>query len=229
METSGLRSNPSAAAADPVQAGREALRPWQGYPWYDKASDGVARVELVAEPEARETRSTEANLSLPAWDTILQGTAWLAIGLVLAWMAYLLARYWIARRPGSPPRQSPRREVDARVEALPEALRPAQGDLLTAAREAFAAGDYSRAVLYLFAHQLLELDRHQAICLARGKTNRQYLRELGGQNGLREIFAHSMVAFEDVFFGRQTIDRARCEACWAGQERLQTLLARTQA
>jgi hypothetical protein len=33
-----------------------------------------------------------------------------------------------------------------------------------------------------------------------------------------------MVAFEDVFFGRQTIERPRCDACWQGQSRLETLL-----
>jgi len=135
----------------------------------------------------------------------------------------------VGRAPTAHPRQPTPRAPDARIEALPDALRPAQGDLLSAAREAYAAGDYSRAVLYLFAHQLVELDRHQAICLERGKTNRQYLRELAGQNALREIFAHSMVAFEDLFFGRQTIDRARCEACWVGQQRLETLLAGTPA
>ncbi len=228
METSGLRSNTSADAADSVQAGREALCPWQSYPWYDKTADRVARVELVAERETPPTRPVE-NISLPGLDAFLQGAAWLAIALLLAWMTYLLARYWLARRLDGQRLVPPPRQAEARLEALPEALRPAQGDLLSAAREAFTAGDYSRAVLYLFSHQLVELDRHQVICLERGKTNRQYLRELAGQSGLREVFAHSMVAFEDVFFGRKAIDRARCEACWAGQERLETLLARAQA
>ena len=34
-------------------------------------------------------------------------------------------------------------------------------------------------MIYLFSHQLVQLDRHQIIRLAKGKTNRQYLREVG--------------------------------------------------
>jgi len=79
-------------APDPVEAGRAALCPWQGYPWYDKDADRVARVELAPEPEsACERPSTD--IALPAVGMLLQGAAWLTIALLLAWMAYLLARY----------------------------------------------------------------------------------------------------------------------------------------
>ena len=40
------------------------------------------------------------------------------------------------------------------------------------------AGDFAQATIFLFAHMLVELDRHQLIRLARGKTNRQYLMDL---------------------------------------------------
>jgi hypothetical protein len=204
---------------DPVEAGRKALSPWQGYPWYDKHADRLVRIKLA---RPREELPSDAR-TLPIGG-LLQTAAWLMIGALLGSMVYFLVRYWLRLGPAAPRRKTGAPQAEARIEALPEALRPASGDLLAAAREHYAAGDYSRAVLYLFAHQLVELDRHQAIRLERGKTNRQYLRELKPQPGLREVFAQSMVAFEDVFFGRQTIERPRCDACWQGQSRLETLL-----
>lgn len=224
METSGLNSilrigGSSAPAPDPVAAGRKALTPWQGYPWYDKTDDGLARIELVP-PRVPPSFAPRA---LPIGG-VLQVAAWLLIAALLASMAYALARYWMGMGPLANRKKRNAPLADARIEALPEALRPAQGDLLAAARQHYAAGDYSRAVLYLFAHQLVELDRHQAIRLERGKTNRQYLRELRQQPDLREVFALSMVAFEDVFFGRRAIQRDRCDACWQGQSRLESLL-----
>ncbi len=45
----------------------------------------------------------------------------------------------------------------------------------------------------------MELDKRQFIHLDRGKTNRQYLRELGRRVDLRRLLEPTMVAFEEVF------------------------------
>jgi hypothetical protein len=74
--------------------------------------------------------------------------------------------------------------------------------------------------MYLFSYQLVHLDKHHLIRLAKGKTNRQYLRELRAQNeesdgqGLRGILRRTMIAFEDCFFGDHAIEKNRFEACW---------------
>jgi hypothetical protein len=60
----------------------------------------------------------------------------------------------------------------------------------------------------------VELDRGQAIRLAKGKTNRQYLRELTPKPDLKGLVEQSMLAFEDVFFGGRALDRSRFEDCW---------------
>jgi hypothetical protein len=102
----------------------------------------------------------------------------------------------------------------ARVEELPMQLSAPRGDFLAEARRRYEAGDYSGAIIYLFSHELLQLDRHQRIQLERGKTNRQYLREVRNEPFLANALSRTMVAFEDVFFGHHALDRTRFEACW---------------
>ena len=59
-------------------------------------------------------------------------------------------------------------------------------DLLAEARRHYQAGNYGAAIVYLFSFQLVQLDRRQIIQLAKGKTNRQYLREVGPRDPLRK-------------------------------------------
>jgi hypothetical protein len=80
-------------------------------------------------------------------------------------------------------------------------------------------------MIYLFSYKLLALDRHNLIRLARGKTNRQYVAELSQQPTLQELLRHSMVAFEDVFFGQHRLDPERFEGCWQSLDRFHQHLA----
>ncbi len=76
-------------------------------------------------------------------------------------------------------------------------------DLLAEARRHYQAGNYGAAIVYLFSFQLVQLDKRQIIRLAKGKTNRQYLREVGPRAALLRLVEQTMVAFEDVFFGNR--------------------------
>ena len=58
------------------------------------------------------------------------------------------------------------------------------------------------------------LDRAQRITLARGKTNRTYLRELVHHPLLNQILARTTSAFESAFFGNHALDRRTFETCW---------------
>ena len=69
-------------------------------------------------------------------------------------------------------------------------------------------------MIYLFSYELVQLDRQHLIRLAKGKTNRQYLRELRQRPPLQAILEPTMIAFEDAFFGRKTLSRERFENCW---------------
>jgi hypothetical protein len=112
----------------------------------------------------------------------------------------------------------------ALIERLPVPVDRAHGDLLGEARRLYDQMQYGRAILYLFAYELLQLDRHHVIRLARGKTNRQYLRELTRVSPLSPPLERTMVAFESVFFGRQALDRGGFEACWQELPQFENLL-----
>ncbi|MFO1063364.1 MAG: DUF4129 domain-containing protein [Pirellulales bacterium] len=100
-------------------------------------------------------------------------------------------------------------------------------DPLSQARALMQAGRYDEAVLFLYGYMLLALDRAGRIHLHRGKTNRMYLRELKGERVVRPITEMAMLAFEDVFFGRHTIDQNRFLALWNQLDNFHHDLART--
>ena len=151
---------------------------------------------------------------------------------LLAGLAYLLIKAFLDREDRADGDQVGLRKYDqaddaARIEALPFRLRSGALDLLGEARRLYAAGNYGEAVIYLFSHELVELDRARMVRLAKGKTNRQYLRELALRPELSQLFEQTMVAFEDVFFGSSSTSTAalrgllaevgRVRAPWSGK------------
>ena len=81
----------------------------------------------------------------------------------------------------------------------------------------YEQGQFGDAIVLLFGYQLLKLDKSQLIRVLKGKTNRQYVREVGrheGQSRLREMLTQTMVTFEDYFFGNHPMTREKFESCW---------------
>jgi len=201
------------------KAAREALGRAGNYPWYDKASDDV-RV-LSMEPEesrsAREPSRTSGSSNASGLG-IFQLLAWLAIGLVLAVLVYLLIRAYLDRENSTAQPQrshnAPSMAVD-RVESLPFQVQRAQDDLLGEARRLYDQGNFREAIVYLFSFELLQLDRHGVIRLAKGKTNRQYVREASREKRpLALLLEQTMEAFESAFFGHHDLPREQFESCW---------------
>ena len=222
-------------AQESVEAGRRGLDHWWRYPWYDSASDDVRPID-VSEPRYLRWDWLDFDWtwpriswgSLPSMDTLLQWLAWLTIALVLLFLVVVLVRTYLRRTrggqaAGARPRQDTAEKERRRIESLPFPLRAAQSDLLAEARRCRREGRYGEAIKFLFSHELVQLDKHQFLRLARGKTNRQYLRELGG-GALAGLLENTMIVFEDFFFGNYAIDRARFEACWGELERFETLV-----
>jgi hypothetical protein len=79
----------------------------------------------------------------------------------------------------------------------------------------YDASQYSEAIIYLFSHELVELDKHQVIRLSKGKTNRQYLRETRSRPLIAGMLESTMVAFEDSFFGNKQLSRDVFERSWS--------------
>lgn len=221
-------------AADPneaVRSGREALDHWGRYPWYDAKADDLHPLDLS--PPWWEAWLPNFNLPSTGWrpsfpGTLLQWVAWIAIALALGLMIYLLTRTFLARRRSSTPEATVRTASDEaedrrRVEALPLLPSRRQFDLLAEAEAEYRMGHFSQAIIYLFSYQLVQLDKRQLIHLAKGKTNRQYVGELGSRRPLRRLLEQTMVAFEDAFFGQHAIDQHRFESCWTRLGEFETL------
>lgn len=214
-----------------VEAGRQALQGRTRFPWYDAQRDAVRRIDVEPPPDTAENRRSrwEANPWLPDssrpsfgtdWSplwAIIEALIWLGLLALLVWLIYFLAKTYL-RQHAAPEAEDAvadeaRTQADL-IENLPFDIRRPQSDLLAEARRLYELGAYGQAIVYLFSYQLIRLDRGQCLRLARGKTNRQYLRELQARPDLRGILERTMLVFEEVFFGHYPLDRAGFEQCW---------------
>jgi hypothetical protein len=202
-----------------VKSGRKSLDHWFRYPWYDSLSDEVHRIDVPP------PRAQAASWDPGIWEDLLIWIVWIALGLLLGFVVYLLARVYLHRRGRAADGTTPvRNKADAdRIESLPFPVRTGQWDLLEEARGQYHQDDFAQAIVYLFSYQLVQLDKQQRIRLARGKTNRQYLREIGAPTPLGRLLEQTMVAFEEVFFGNRVLDRGRFESCWSRLDEFQSL------
>jgi hypothetical protein len=208
-----------------VRDGRKALGSDWSYPWYDSSSDALR--PLKVEKPRTTTYSPKYTPSSAPTPMSANGLVYVLAALALAVILFMLVRYFLDRGQREPEVDHARRAGElARIEALPFNLKPSESDLRTMARRAYEAGDYTRAIVYLFSYQLVELDRNHLIELTRGKTNRQYLRDAARRSGIREMLEPSMIAFEDVYFGHRLLSQARFEACWARVDEFTTLAGR---
>lgn len=107
-----------------------------------------------------------------------------------------------------------REREKAKLQDLPFELEQTMFGLLAQAERYRAAGDFSKAIMYLFSHALVELDGARCIRLERGKTNRAYLRELNGQDNLRGFTNQLVLAFEYAFFGKHVLSQEAFERIW---------------
>jgi hypothetical protein len=213
----------SGTQTNDVEAGRRALAARGEFPWYDASRDALRRVD-VEPPRDLQNRRSRWETKPPAWRmppwlwTLLEVLGWIVLAAIIVLLAVALVRAYaldtsaqVAAAPAPTPAPAAER---ARIEQLPFSLQTTRTDLLGEARRCYEAGDYGQAVILLYSYQLLQLDKHRVIRLTKGKTNRQYLREARRQPRLRQLLELTMVAFEDVFFGRHALDRERFESCW---------------
>ncbi len=230
---------PDDAAA--IESVRTALRSEADFPWYDAETDQLRSVDVSPQlppPEASQW-SWERRVSKRtprAWNfglsdvvaKLLQYAAWALLACLFLYGLYVAICTLLAAEVSlSPGLGESHDEVitDAeRMENLPFDIRKTNLDLLDEARQRYQAGDYSQAMVMLFSYQLIQLDKHHWIRLAKGKTNRQYLREIKDHQSLQSLVRVSMVAFEDVFFGQHRLEKDRFEQCWGRLDEFQQLL-----
>ncbi len=231
---------PEVDPAEAIESGRKALRGRTYYPWYDAESDRVRRVNVT--PPKRPPPPTKPNWNWPEWKgwnfnwsigdifwTTLQVIFWGVILALFVFLIVLLTKVFLGREAAGAVSSEDELHIETgaadRIEHLPFEVRRPQGDLLAEAQRFYEQGDYQQAIVYYFSYLLVELDRGQVIRLTRGKTNRQYLREVRRQRQeVAGLVERTMVAFEDVFFGDHALDRERFESCWNGRDEFQRQL-----
>lgn len=153
---------------------------------------------------------------------ITLGTALVAVAVFLIFASL---RTWL---PGKGIHELQHRPIaidPARVADLPFEAQSQMEDPLAYARHLIGQGNFDEAVIFIYGYMLLALDRAGKITLHRGKTNRMYLQELKDETQLRGILLPAMLAFEDVFFGRHSIEQERFRKIWDGLDEFHRALA----
>ncbi len=233
------------ASDDPaVEAGREALENSGRYPWYDAEKDAVQLIDV--KPLRGGFWEWFWDL-FPDWNwgfggggsvgglaTFLRVLTFGLIVVVALVLVFFLVRAFIKQENIEPALGAgglgdDEAEGRRRIEALPFQLAADMSNLLEAARHYRDRGEFGEAVKYLFSYQLVQLDRYNLIRMTRGKTNRQYLHELGRGHNRWPHVDETMTAFEDFCFGSRAIHRPRFEACWSLMTHFDTQLSQPLA
>lgn len=116
-----------------------------------------------------------------------------------------------------------------RIKHLPKELRRTDVNLRSEAQRLMKASQYDQAIILLFAHQLLLLDRYGMLRLNRGKTNRRYIRETRAANEqVAACIEATIASFERSYFGRHKITRNEFADTWRLNDQLERRLDEKQ-
>jgi hypothetical protein len=191
-------------------------------PWYSAGTDGARIPDF---PEDQPAVSRDRNQIAEAQPTATRTMGMPTVSFDwLSPVATLLAWWFVPGMGGgdrAPAPQSGGPEHALRLEQLPIPLDADVGDLRAAALRAAGEGDFRKAIIYLFSHALVSLDRRQLLELRRGKTNRQYLDELLRRGLTVDRFRRLMLGFERVFFGRHPAVEADFRQCLEASDALE--------
>lgn len=214
-----------AAGGDPVPKALEEGK----YPWYDAKADAARPLWPPKEPDFSWFERWFGGLK--GWkipgigsigDLFVIGMVLLALTILTVFLLELWRRY--RPIPGSEETAARLGGLQARIEGLPEGLRPETNDPWAEALARRDRGDYAGAIICLFAHQLLALDRLHQLRLAPGLTGRQLVRSVDDRD-YRGWVEPTLRLFEAVYYGGQVPARPAFEAVWAHAEAFERRIA----
>ncbi len=187
------------------------------YPWYDAKGDAFKPVWPQREPDL-EWLNRLPNLGNlgSVGELITIGLAMLALAVLLVVLVELWRRYRPVEAPSGVKIVS-RLGSPARLEGLPTGVSTGADDPWDEAQRRRERGDYAGAVILLFAHQLLTLDRLRLIRLVPGRTGRQLVRTIVDPQW-RGCVVPTLRLFESVYYGRHTPTREAFQAVWTSAE-----------
>lgn len=211
---------PLADAAEPSEETARASLARRGFPWYDAKQDDFRHLDPPKHVEpSRPKNDDNPDDSGNLFQILQKILLWGVLITLIAAVAVIAVRTWQDSffEPAHKPSEAAI-SLEA-LEALPEPVRKVH-DLLGEAARLVAEADFAAAILFYYSWQLVQLDRHQHIELQKGKTNRQYQREVSASMpGLIDAFSPSRRLFEDAFFGQLPIDQLEFQQVWNQRHR----------
>ena len=159
-------------------------------------------------------------------DLVAIGLAMLFLTLLIVLLLELLRRYRPLTQKQSPTGAVILATLAQRIQALPAGVRLDFSDPLAQARRLRKLGDYGGAVVHLFAHQILTLEKLGQVRLLPGLTGRQLVRSVGNQR-MRDWVEPTLRIFESVYYGGNTPTEQVFEEVWSNaEEREQGIVAK---
>ena len=200
-----------ASTSSPAQTRVQKVLQDRSFPWYDAKQDSFRPLKPVVvekhEDAAGPSPSAQPTASILMW-CMIAVMAFVLLMLILQWTTDLTA-------PTVRSQDVQAIAIDTeRLEALPQVTHGVR-DLLGEATRLAAQGMYGQAMAFYASWQLVRLDQSGNVELQKGKTNRQYLREVERTRPeLRELLRDSMRLFEDAFFGHLTVSEGEFLRVW---------------
>ncbi len=242
----------TAAHAQSNEELSEALKKYD-YPWYDAEADQLKPLKSKTEalPMSKERSEIElgkakkpkpANNPGTGTTTPAGGGGWLGglnlstifmtilVIVIVAVLAFLFYKFLAVESAADEGNSAARRKklLSESIEQLPFDLQAGNGDFRSMAQQAYQAGDLRRAIIFLYSHVLVTLDQNERITLRKGKTNRQYLKEVWEDPKLSTYFKSVMLPFESAFFGDHDPKPDQFERCWSELDNFHSNLGQSQ-
>ncbi len=208
-------------------------------PWLDSKAGEVLPVNFGDRQSARSTSRADVpdavdppalvtgpaaparpwmNWNWPRIWTVLKVVSCVFLILIIGLGVYLGYRYYHRYRErnaddGFDERLSTR-TIEQSMQQLSFDVDLSNGNFCDAAEKAYRSGDLKSAIIFWFSYVLVSLDQKGHIRLRKGKTNREYLREIRGERRLAKFYQRVMVPFEETFFGDYQLEQDEFENCW---------------
>jgi len=197
----------------------------------NRDSRWLPKPSKISAPTIPSTGSTPLSGTTISWANVL---GWCLL-VVLAFALIFLVLFLFGKiepdavSGGRPKSSSSLVEIDdqtlERMKHLPAEIRHTNLNLREEAERLMHAGRLDEAIVMLFGHQLLLLDRCGVLRLARGKTNGRYLRETRSHSiDASTHLVRTVAAFEASYFGGHSPTADRFMQIWNDNTTLESIV-----
>lgn len=221
--------------------------------WFDSDSNSLVPIEVKDDrtdslnresrwtPQPKKTSSKAAPPPTPpgtsSWGSWTWGNVlgWLLLAMMMALLIglllYVFANSSFDFRSAPVATQTLQHksldeQTKQRIAELPAELRDTNVNPRSEIERLMREGDFERAIIFLYGHQLLLLDRAGSLRLSRWKTNSQYVRETRTSDpSAGESLSRTAFAFERSYFGRHALTGIQFEKLWLDNLQLESSIA----